>query len=545
MPMSLHYRFFARVCYVLTALIIALLFIQNFVFSSQMGYLGFREVDDIAFQSSIRNVHLNMLNGHIGKLLTINDYAYGWIFWFSMSLVTFPFFLLSHFFQIEWPLIVAPRQVSLLFAVLCLFILRKMLKRFAMPEWGISGVVLVFVLLPFTGYFSMRFGTVNAVMFFSMLSLYLAMRDQPFDRVELTKILISLAAAGAIKITGLMITPLVFFYVYMKLRDQYRGRRLPIWVFKSVVLFCVISILMAAPQLPYVIFKPEKLLSYFYNFQHFIEMTRVPSGSQNPWQRMFEGAFGTGGVALVYAVMGGGLLMGCVVEKHRRVEFVAIISALVLVGVYLALTVKNSLSIGSYFTCISFVFLIGLAPLLQRKWSIWLLTLLVGILLLDAINRSINELDGKGSAWSHMSYFAKKRLAIPKIELAQKTLSCINSHQSALEVKHILLDYSAPSMINSLSWPHACVSLAWNNLDYQSKYCDLPLDFLVLDRQAVGYLSGDEFEKRIKSTNQSTADGFRRDKASRVLIESSGRFGAQNFSLVCDLGEIRIFKAEQ
>jgi hypothetical protein len=543
--MSPRYRVFTNVCYSLTVFAVILLFAENFIFSSHMGYLGFREVDDIAFQSSIRQVHLNMVKGNIANLLVINDYAYGWIFWFSMSLVTFPFFLLSHYFQIDWPLIVLPRQISLLFAVLCLFTLSKILKRFAVPQWGISGVLLIFILLPFTGYFSMRFGTVNAVMFFSMLSLYLAMRDQPLDYVELVKIVICLAVAGAIKLTGLMITPLVLFYVYMRLRDQYRGRPLPSWVFKSVVLFCLIGILMAAPQLPYVIFKPDRLLSYLHNLQHFIEVTRIPSGSQNPWQRLFEGAFGTVGVAVAYALMGCGLLMGCILEKPRRLEFIAMTLALILVGVYLAITVKNALSIGSYFTCISFVFLIGLVPLLKKRWSIWLLILLVGILLLDAINRSIGEFDEKSSTWNHTSYFAKKLLATPKLELAEKTLACINSHQSATQVKHIFLDYSAPSLINSLSWPHACVSLAWNNLDYQHKYCDTPVDFIVLDRHAVGYLSDEDFKKRVNMTNQTTAEGFQRDKASRISLESSGSFGAQNFRLVCDLGDIRIFKAEK
>lgn len=52
----------------MTVLVIALLFVENFIYSSQLGYLGFREVDDVAFQYSIRQVHLNMLHGQIGKL---------------------------------------------------------------------------------------------------------------------------------------------------------------------------------------------------------------------------------------------------------------------------------------------------------------------------------------------------------------------------------------------------------------------------------------------------------------------------------------------
>jgi len=547
--MTTYYKVFTRACYALTVLVIALLFVENFIFSSQLGYLGFREVDDVAFQYSIRQVHLNMLQGHIGKLLTLNDYAYGWVFWMTMSLVTFPFFLLSYIGHIDWPLIVAPRQISLLFAVLCLLTLRKMLKRFAMPEWVCAGAVLMLTLLPFTGYFSMRFGTVNAIMFFAMLSLYLAMRDRALDLKELSKIAISLAIAGAIKLTGLMITPLVGYFVYKRLKAQYGDQPLPTWVFKAAAIFCVTGVLLAAPQLPYVIFKPSLLRTYLENLQHFIEVTRIPSGSSSTWQRFYEGALGTPGVAVVYGILTCGLLIGCSAngaakKNPHRFEFRAIVIALGMVGAYLSFTVKNSLSLGSYFTCISFLFFLGLAPLLKNPRAVWLLVVMIVVLMADAAQRATAELEQRSTAWNHMSYYIKKVQSTQKLELSQKTMACITAHQPLASLKHIFLDYTAPSLINSLSLPNACVSLAWNNLSYQSKYCDTPVDFLVLDSQAIGYLPDDEFQRRMNNTNHSIAEGYQRDKASRALLESSGQFGNQTFRLVCDLGETRVFKAQ-
>lgn len=547
--MTSRYKVFTRFCYLATVLVIALLFVENFIFSSQLGYLGFREVDDVAFQYSIRQVHLNMLHGHVGKLLTINDYAYGWVFWMTMSLVTFPFFLLSYFGHVDWPLIVAPRQISLLFAVLSLLVLRKILKRLAVPEWGAAGAVLIMVILPFTGYFSMRFGTVNAVMFFAMFSLYLAMRDRVLNLRELLKVAMSLAIAGAIKLTGLMITPLVVLFVYKRLKAQYGNQPLPSWVFKVAVIFCGLGVLLAAPQLTYAIFEPSLLRVYLENLQHFIEVTRIPSGSSGIWQRFYEGALGTSGVAVVYGVLACGLLIGCVrydaAEKNtHRYEFRAVVTALVIVGAYLALTVKNALSVGSYFTSISFLFLLGLAPLLKSPRSIWLLVALIGVLMADATQRATAELEKRNAAWNHMHYYIKKTQSTQKIELAQQTMACITDHQPLASIKHIFLDYTAPSLINSLSLPNACVSLAWNNLSYQSKYCDTPVNFLVLDAQAIGYLPDDEFLRRVNGTNHSVAEGYQRDRASRKLLESSGQFGSQTFRLVCDLGETRVFMAE-
>lgn len=546
--MTAWYKVFTRLCYVVTALVIALLFVENFIFSSQLGYLSIREVDDVAFQYSIRQVHLNMLHGHIGKLLTINDYAYGWVFWMTISLVTFPFFLLSYFGHIDWPLIVVPRQISLLFAVLSFLVLRKMLKRLAVPEWGAAGAVLVMVLLPFTGYFSMRFGTVNAVMFFAMLSLYLAMRDRVLNLRELLKVAISLAIAGAIKLTGLMITPLVAFFVYKRLKAQYGNQPLPSWVFKAAVIFCGFGLLLTAPQLTYAIFEPSLLHVYLENLQHFIEVTRIPSGSSGILQRFYEGALGTPWVAVVYGLLAWGLLLGCVrydaAEKNpNRYEFRAVVTALVIVGAYLALTVKNALSLGSYFTCISFLFLLGLAPLLKSPRSIWLLMALIGVLMADATQRATAELEKRNAGINHMAYYIKKMQSTQTIELAQQTMACINDHQPLDSIKHIFLDHTAPSLVNSLSLPNACISLAWNNLSYQSKYCDTPVDFLVLDKQAIGYLTDDEFQRHLNGIIYSVAEGYQRDRASRTLLESSGQFGSQTFRLVCDLGETRVFMA--
>jgi hypothetical protein len=481
--------------------------------------------------------------------LTINDYAYGWVFWMTMSLVTFPFFLLSYFGHIDWPLIVAPRQISLLFAVFSLLVLRKMLKRLAAPEWGAAGAVLAMVLLPFTGYFSMRFGTVNAVMFFAMLSLYLAMRDRALNLKELLKVTISLAIAGAIKLTGLMIAPLVVFFVYKRLKAQYGNQSLPSWVFKAAVIFCGLSVVLAAPQLTYAIFDPSLLRAYLENLQHFIEVTRIPSGSSSTWQRFYEGALGTPGVAVVYGILACGLLIGCTAhgaaEKNpHRFVFRVVVTALGMVGAYLSFTVKNSLSLGSYFTCISFLFFLGLAPLLKNPRAVWLVVVMIGVLIADAAQRATAELEQRNTAWNHMSYYIKKAQSTQKLELAQKTMACITAHQPLASLKHIFLDYTAPSLINSLSLPNACVSLAWNNLSYQSKYCDTPVDFLVLDNQAIGYLPDDEFQRRMNNTNHSVAEGYQRDKASRALLESSGQFGNQTFRLVCDLGETRVFKAQ-
>lgn len=544
MDMSHAQRTFTLVCYALVLAIVGVLFVENFVFSSSFAYLGFREVDDVAFQTTIRNVHLKVLGGTIGKLFNINDYAYGWVYWVTISVVTFPLFLLSHFLGVDWPLIVAPRQISLLFAVLSMLVLRKILKSFSAPEWLAAGAVLMFALLPTTGYFSMRFGTVNAVMFFSMLAVYFAMRDRELDKPELIRISMTLAVSGAIKLTGLLVAPVVFYFVLKRLKGRRLDSELRSLLVKGAIVFAVALVLLTAPQLPYLVFRPERLARFFDNLAHFIEVTRIPSGPTDPFERFYVGALGSLQMATVYAALGLGLLVGALSEKARRLDFLAVIVVLLLISLYVMTSVKNALSIGSYLTGISFLLFLGLQPLRKLPGAMLVMAVLIGLLFLDVLDRGEKAYETSGTKWSHVSYFAKQSASADNIRQAERVLQCIQNEKPLDSVRHIFMDYMAPSLINPLNLPDACLSLAWDNLAPEGAYCDRPVEFLVLDGRAVGNLPPDDFNARLQSTNAATAAGYQRDRASREALRSTGRFGAQTFHKVCESGSLQVYAAD-
>ena len=66
--------------YFLVILNIVLLFSQNFLFSSSFGLLQLREVDDLAFQISLREIHQSIFSHNWRALLNLNFYGYGWLF---------------------------------------------------------------------------------------------------------------------------------------------------------------------------------------------------------------------------------------------------------------------------------------------------------------------------------------------------------------------------------------------------------------------------------------------------------------------------------
>lgn len=545
------FRTYTIACYAITGAIIATLFLENFAFSSNLGILGFREIDDVAFQSTLRRVHLGLQSGNLEQLFSINDYAYGWIFWAPLVIVTYPLFMISQALSVDWPLIIAPRQISLLFAVLSLVVMRKILKRLEVPEWGCASAVVIFALFPSLGYFSLRFGTVNAVAFFSLLTIYLALKDERATVNGTVRVALSLAVAGALKLSGLLIAPLAAFLVLRRMR----GRQIvPMLLIPAVVFFLALGIL-TNPQFLLIPFKPQIWTEYLAIVQHFLEVTRTPSGPENPVKRFYLGVFGSLANMVVMTVLAAGWLVAIIRNKTHRTDFVAILVAVLMASTYLILSVKNTSSIGSYFTSVSFLILLGIAGYANSPRAIYLFSMLVILMLADFAYRVEKEFENASLVAeglkkplvpkSHLNYFIKEAFSSKDMSLASSAVNCIEEHSKDGKAKHIFIDFTAPSAINALSYPETCVSVAWNNLSPTGKYCSKPVDYLILDtRDAVGFLPADKFEKRIKTTDAKTAEGYRQDRQSRMLISSEGTFDNQRFRVVCDLGRLKIFKSE-
>ncbi|MDF0733632.1 hypothetical protein P0Y43_23375 [Pseudomonas entomophila] len=545
------FRTYTIACYAITGAIIAALFLENFTFSSNFGILGFREIDDVAFQSTLRRVHLGLQSGNLGQLFSINDYAYGWIFWAPLVLVTYPLFMISQALSVDWPLIVAPRQISLLFAVLSMIVMRKTLKRLEVPEWGCASAVLIFALFPSLGYFSLRFGTVNTVAFFSLLTVYLALNDERATVSGTVRVALSLAVAGSLKLSGLLIAPLAAFLMLRRIK----GRQIvPALLIPAAVFLLTLGIL-TNPQFLLIPFKPQIWTEYLATVKHFLEMTRVPSGPENPIERFYLGAFSSLANTVVMAVLATGWLVAIIRNRACRADFVAILVAVTMATTYLILSVKSTTGIGSYFTSVSFLILLGITGYASSPKAVYLFSTLVVLMLADFAHRAELEFEKVSSVTqgfksspapkSHFSYFIKETFSSNDMSLASSTVSCIEKHSNGRKPGHIFIDFTAPSAINALSYPETCVSVAWNNLSPAGKYCDKPVDFLVLDtRDAVGFLPIYEFEKWVKKTDEKTAEGYKLDRQTRQLLSSEGTFDNQRFTVACDLGRLKVFKSE-
>jgi hypothetical protein len=531
---------FTLSCYILICAIVLLLFSENFVFSSHLGLLGFREIDDIAFQASLRRIHLLLQTENWKQLWMLNDYGYGWIFWAPLALITYPLFLLSTHFSIDWPLIAIPRQVSLLFAVLSLLIMRKSLQRMHAPEWVCAGALLIFSLYPTFGYFSMRFGTVNAVMFFSVLSFYLAQRDDPSSSKGRLLIALSLAIAGGIKLSGLFILPLIAMLVMIRLRNQKPIKILSTIAMPSLI-FLGCLILFTNPSLFKASFHPALAVTYWKELSYFIDVTKIRSGPTNPFVRFYSGVFGTTTNAMVMLGLMIGMLFAVIKEKIFRADIIAAIITLFLTTIYLIVAVKNAGSEGYYFTAVSFLFLLGTISFSRSKKSSLILLIFIGLLLEDAFTRTQQD-----NQWNHLSYYIKAAHAAKDIIIANQVEKCILASNNKNHIGQIFMDFTLHTTINSLSYPSTCISMAWDNLSPAGKYCNTPVDYLILDaKKAIGALPQAEFEARMQAADPKLRAGYLQDRASRINLTKSGKFGGQFFKPLCKEGNIQVYKSIQ
>ncbi len=538
--------FLTYAAYGASAIILVILFIENFIFSSGFDILRFREIDDVAFQDTLRRAHLAISSDRFSHLLVINDYAYGWIFWFPLVIVTYPFYLLSEHFLIDWPLIVFPRQISLGFGIASLFLLRKILKKYETPEWGAAACVFVFLLFPSFGFSSLRFGTVNEVLFFCLLSLFLSVADDLSRLRGRLFIAISLALAGGVKLSGLLIAPLVV--VMVVIRYKYRSLAVLIRDLTLVtVVFFICLIALSNPALIAYPFQIEYWQEYYKTLSYFIETTKQANGPLDPLTRGYNIFFGSVACLIYISLLFWGLCMRAVKADAKRLDLLAIIITLLCVVAYLFCFVRNGNSATLYFTSISFLLLFGLPFLCDLPKGKIILGAVIFLELIDLSIRASSQAgpDIQATSLNHLTYFMKDFQSTHLIKESSRISECIGAKDKKWAA-HVFVDFTVPTGLNSLSFPNACISVAWNNLSPTGKYCGYrKIDYVVLDKLAPGALTQNLFEAKIKSLSPKMASDLLIDRASRSTIISGDYFDGHHFTKACDLDTVLVYQAKK
>lgn len=224
------------------------IFIQNFIFSSSFAFLSLRNIDDLMFQECLYKYH-----GSSGiNLLFMNEYGYGWIFWFTIYVITYPAHILFEATGVAWPLIVLPRMYSLFLCIMCSLLCYKILSVYTKNEWIKMVVVFFMPLFPSGAFFAERFSTVPQVVFFSMMAVYIIVREKTFERKDLRLALCFFSLAMATKVSAVVIAPLLVMLILARYNWRITWYNVKVWLCEAFLAILV----MAAGMSPIIVLAP-------------------------------------------------------------------------------------------------------------------------------------------------------------------------------------------------------------------------------------------------------------------------------------------------
>ena len=535
-------RYFILGAYLIIAAIFGVLFIENFIFSANVGLLQFREIDDLAFQSTLRHMHVAIGSGHIAILAAMNDYAYGSVFWSPLGVVTYPLWLLSKHFSIDWPLIVFPRQLQILWGIGGLYFLGLTMRRLGALSFFVSTTLLLVALFPSFDYFTMRFGTVNELFFFSVLTFYLAVKDAPSTPRGRKLIAFSLAIAGGIKLSGLLIAPAILVFIITRMQD----RNIKVLIkaaIKPAIIFVASIITCSYPKLWLAPLHKSFAIDYFSNLSHFLEVTKVSHG-ETPMELVTQGFFLQSlSIALCFGISFTGLCVWMLRDRKRRLDVLAIMLGLFSAVGYLLMSVHVPNSISVYFYPVCFLLFMGCVGFQHVPYGKGFVGLALIILVYEDIQR-LPPINGSPEKWGMASYFIKSRTTQPDLDESRNVIACMNNDLDGRQLRHIFVDYTRPLTINSLNSPDVCVSIIYDNLSEAGKYCATSLDYIVLDRiQPLSSKSDAEFQALVMKADAKQAYINQTDRNSRDIIKNGKVFAGQTFKLLCQTEKSQVFKA--
>ena len=483
------------------------LFTENFIFSQTPELLSFRSVDDQWFQAYIREIH----NGN--KWYGLNHYNYGWIFWFPLAVVMYPFYLLSIHSDIYMPLLVLPRQISLMFVMGTAFVLYKIAGRYTQDKFLIAIILLLYLSYPATGYFSLRFGTIGQNMFFTALTYYLAIICKKSDKKSIFIVAFSFAVAVATKITALLLGPLIFLILAEKFNWKINKKNI-ITGLKFLGIFTLSFLYLAQINIPIFISNIKVLL--------------LATSLETPSELLLRGVATYTLHPITFVIVLTGLLAIYLPIRNKQTrmpkDFLFIFLTLTASAAYLVFTVKSgSWYVCYYFAVVSFLLPLGVLYLdrfkVQTKYALGL-----GMVFLNVI-LNFNNIIGFEKNWEKITwniYYMKPKdeLIVNKISSQDNILKIINNSSCSLKQLNIIRDYFSIAVYSPLrtnilvkesivveDWPNALKRQ--HNVEHW--------DILGFDKRTVGFLSEHGVIAYLKNWAPPAVARFKKD---RIFVQN-------------------------
>lgn len=508
---------------ILSTLFFALLFVENFIFSTSFSILHLREIDDSAFQVTLRHFHESISSLKVDRFIKLNDYGYGWIFWFFTGVLTYPFYLLAICTDFYVPLITAPRNLSLAMTLGSIFLVYKSLSLYTKSEFFKFISICLLISFPAFGYFALRFGTVAQVTFFSSLAFYLAASKDSYSKKDLKYIAVAAAACIGTKLNGALILPLISLIMADRLgwNPSKENFRKASYFLLNLIAF---SILFSNPALFLSPFKPNYFHSYINSLSNNSHL-----GLQDNFLKTLQDVVEIGYLNIYVAV----ILVSFFVlnklgnDKNKNDLFFIGIWLIFSISFLVKIMSMGTLYIINYLSVVMYLMVFGILYL--ERWG--RLGKFLAVLLLLG-NISLNHKNNTSGNYSSIKYFnlTENSDIIEKIESNEGIKKVITDPADSPDRKiNVLMDYRATFPYANLERDNLNLLFVFNNLNIIQNQIKKDFDYISLNKSSPFFLSEEEFSKFIeKVKDESWALNHRKSRMIvKNLIETGELKGAR------------------
>lgn len=502
-----------------------IVFLQNFLLSESFSGLQFYTIDDSAFHETLK--YYTELKGK--DMLSMNGFGYGWIFWVTMCIITLPARVIFDSFGVAWPLIIAPRMFALFFAVMCSVIAYKIIGKYTKNEWIKLAAVISLPMFPAGAHFAGRFSTVSVGAFFSMLSIWLIIKNDILTRKDIRLALLSFAVAIGIKMSAVVVAPMLVLFILNRYNWKFNKENFNVWI-PECLIAVVEVVLFISPAILFYPFMQTQARASIDILWSYMQKNQSVSGASNPFEIISYTNYDWVGYLFCILLVIMFIIGFWGVWKNKKQDlflkdYMSIPLGLAIGILYLCFTIHSGVEYQyMYGTAISFAIPMGLVILEHipkvhnsvRKYGVAMVCTICCIGQIFYIRN--NDI--------LLSYLIPVESVKDQIETIEPIHDAISD--LGLDTVVMLADYQAPYMAyNPLESENLLYrTCVWNDL---YAHTDEQINVILYSKLALGSKSEEEFKNTIATYDSAAAEAAIEDRNTRKLLVNEGIFNQKKW----------------
>jgi hypothetical protein len=538
LSISLKVRYLILTC---IALYFLVLLSQIFLFSNSFTMSWLRQIDDAVYHEDLRRIHESISGGDFKELLKLNNNGYGWLFWIINGLLTYPLYLIQ-VFGVERPLIVSGRIICWIFSIGSAYVIFKIVKIYTNNTIIQFCFLLTYLLFPHISFWAMRFSSDTPSFFFSTLAFYFSIKYKKQSLKTLLYVALLLGAGIGIKLTTIVIAPIIVFNVLQRLICY--GDNLT--KYKFIFIF-IVGLLFST-----IFFLNPGIYLYFYNseyYQYTIDTIRVYAslngdvGDSNVnLIEIYKSSLGAEYIGIYSVTLFLSAIIVSIVYdiKNNKIDYTQIVAliSLVFVFLFLALTVKKGVSyISVYYHAVSFLICVAYIAI-DKKFKKY--GSLIAIIFFMAFSyENFNKIINQATAYYNFSNSPR----VIELSLANDEIKLIIDKTPKIGNKKIisLVDYRAIFPYTTLDTGFKTIALL-DDLSVRKKWSPSGFDYIVLSRDSPLMDSITVIKDQYRFADKNIMNVLNNSQQDLLLLLNDGIINETKYNKIYDKNTVIVFE---